>query len=201
MTGHHHAHAPGDARARFRADEEVAFDWARLFARQEERASLVEDWWRMLDGRPGLRIADVGTGPGAYAIRLARMGAEVAAIELSQAPLDHMLAHGGRGLVTPIVHDAESGPIPGAPYDVALATHMLHHVRDHAALLRNLRASARVLLMSDFDPDTPCEIGPPRDVRIPAKDAIAWAEEAGWVPSPPVHLAYETWAFLARRAD
>jgi SAM-dependent methyltransferase len=79
---------------------------------------------RLLDlaGGPGARVADLGAGTGHLALPLARLGAEVHAVEPARAMLD-LLAADAAGLAVTPVHAAaeETGLEPGAFDLVVLA--------------------------------------------------------------------------------
>lgn len=151
--------------------------WDRVYARQALRADLVADWFAALDLKPGDTVVDVGSGPGFISLLAAeRVGPQgrVIAIDRSAEALDYlarMQAERGLTWIERITADAETmAPVEGR-VDAALLTMMLHHTDDPGRLLRQvagvLPAGTRVVV-AEFDPEGPGEVGPPRDHRIAA---------------------------------
>ena len=90
--------------------------------------------------QPGLRVADVGCGPGAYHPLLCAAGCRVAALDASwgmaaetqrQAQHDHFPVY-------PIQAHAEALPLAADAVDRLLANHMLYHVADQQTALREM---------------------------------------------------------------
>jgi SAM-dependent methyltransferase len=111
----------------------------------------------------GLRILDIGCGPGYYAAALSERGARVIGIEGSAELLEHarartggMIVTGEDGQVTEGVelrqHDLETplGFAADASFDLAVCALVIHHIRDRAGLLveifRVLRPGGRLLI-------------------------------------------------------
>jgi hypothetical protein len=59
---------------------------------------------------------------------------------------------------------------------------VLHHTDDPSAILRSvarcLPASAPVVI-GEFHPDGPCQVGPPREYRLSPEQVEAWCVQAG----------------------
>jgi ubiquinone/menaquinone biosynthesis C-methylase UbiE len=165
--------------------------WQQVFARQEKRAPLVAEWLDGLQLKRGDRVLDIGAGPGYISLRAAeRVGPEglVIAVDRSAealAYLERLQAERGVGHIKRIVADATGMEPPGEPLGGALVTMMLHHADDPAQLLKHvaslLPARARAVV-AEFHPDGPCEVGPPRDHRIPPAEAEGWCRAAGLIP-------------------
>jgi demethylmenaquinone methyltransferase / 2-methoxy-6-polyprenyl-1,4-benzoquinol methylase len=106
-------------------------------------------WRRAMVGAvgpgPGQRILDVATGTGMVAFALARRGAEVTALDQSEA----MLAVARRrtppasGAVTFVTGEAERLPYPDAAFDALTFTYLLRYVDDPAATMRELARVVR----------------------------------------------------------
>jgi SAM-dependent methyltransferase len=102
------------------------------------------------------RVLDVGTGPGALAIEVARAcsGCLVTGVDLAPEMLASAGARareaGVEGRVTFEVADAVALPMADGVFDVAVSTLSLHHWRDPAAVVRELhrvvRPGGRVLI-------------------------------------------------------
>ncbi|HEX4012068.1 MAG TPA: class I SAM-dependent methyltransferase [Solirubrobacteraceae bacterium] len=90
-----------------------------------------------VDPRPGQRILDVATGTGMVARELARRGAEVTALDQSEAMLAvaRSRPHPGVRFVT---GEAERLPYDDASFDALTFTYLLRYVDDPAATMREL---------------------------------------------------------------
>jgi SAM-dependent methyltransferase len=91
---------------------------------------------------PGDLVADVGCGNGAYLAELARRGfaGRVIGADLSAGMLAAARARSRAAL---IVADAAALPLRGGCADLTFANHMLYHVPDPAAAVRELRRVTR----------------------------------------------------------
>ena len=94
---------------------------------------------------PGLLLADVGCGPGAYHPLLAPAGCRVVALDFSQGMLEEVQAQARAQQlpVWPLRADAQCLPLAAACCDRLMANHMLYHVPDQLAALRELRRVVR----------------------------------------------------------
>lgn len=105
----------------------------RLWERQEPVFDVVA-WTLDLAGvRAGLRVLDVGCGNGRYLATMRSLGVEAVGCDLSVG----MLKAGPTNSV--VVADAVALPFPEGQFDVVLAPHMLYHVADRRASVRELR--------------------------------------------------------------
>jgi ubiquinone/menaquinone biosynthesis C-methylase UbiE len=164
-------------------------NWTEVFARQALRAELMADWFDAVGVKEGDRVLDVGAGPGYVSLALAaRVGpaGQIVAVDRSAdalAYLEKMQQERGIAQITRIACDAASLELPGRPADAALVTMVLHHTDSPPAILhklyRLLRPGAR-LLIGEFHPDGPCEIGVKREHRIAPERIEAWCDEAGF---------------------
>lgn len=178
--------------------------WDHVWERQSQRASLADAWWDMLGLRPGARIADVGCGPGFFTLAFAqRVGptGHVHAVDASDDALAHLrsrLDPAHHANVTTESLDIAKHPLPALRFDAILLTDVLHHADDPQAALRNLRETRAPLLVAEFDPDGPREMGPPREERIHPKDLLAMLDAAGWKPGPVSPQPFEHYVVVAR---
>jgi len=95
-----------------------------------------------LDPKPGESVVDMGCGRGSYHIPLVQRGVRVIlALDTSAGMVSTSQQQASaRGLpVVAIEGSAERIPVPDASYDLGMATHVLFHVADVAAALRELR--------------------------------------------------------------
>jgi SAM-dependent methyltransferase len=166
-AGPHHA---GHHEHRFQDAER----WARAFDDPARDAwQKPDDVIRALALAPDALVADIGSGTGYFAVRLARAvprghvyGADV------EPDMVRYLAERGRreGLANlTSVEAAPHDPRLSRPVDLALVVDTYHHIAGRPSyfgrLRRSLRPGGRVAII-DFLPDAPA--GPPAQARIPA---------------------------------
>jgi len=161
----------------------------QMFARQALRAELVPDWVEALQLNPGARVLDVGSGPGFVSFILAdRVGPSglVYAVDRSADFLAYLAARQDeRGIdhIRPIVADAATFDLTDLPMDSALIAMVLHHTADPAGILRNVArflAPGGRLVIAEFHPEGPCEIGAARERRLSPDTVRAWCDDAGF---------------------
>jgi SAM-dependent methyltransferase len=87
----------------------------------------------LADPSPGMRVLDVGCGNGQYLRVLARQPVRTAGCDLSAGML-RSAAH-----PTLFCADVAALPVRSGAFDVVLAAHMLYHVPDRRAAVRELR--------------------------------------------------------------
>jgi ubiquinone/menaquinone biosynthesis C-methylase UbiE len=162
--------------------------WAEVYARQEARAFLIDEWLQALSLSPGDHVLEVGAGPGYVTMVLAdRVGREglVYAVDRSAealACLERLQTERRVSQIRRIVTDAAALAPEGLSVDSALISMVLHHAEDPAGILG---AVARLLppggraVVAEFHPEGPCEQGPPRAHRIGPEQVQAWCEGAG----------------------
>jgi ubiquinone/menaquinone biosynthesis C-methylase UbiE len=92
----------------------------------------------------GRAVLDVGCGTGRHALRLARVGATVTAIDFSAGMLARARAKPGAERVNFLEHDLrEPLPLPSASFDVVLSALVLDHIADLPAFFTELRRLCR----------------------------------------------------------
>jgi len=111
--------------------------------RYSERADDYLDWiLDRLQPRPGDLVVDVGCGVGSIhpALRALSVRA-VLGVDVSKAMVQASQRQANeRGLPVIVIEaDAQALPLPDDAYDCAMANHMLFHVPDQRAALRELR--------------------------------------------------------------
>ncbi len=182
--------------------------WEQVFARQQEREVLVDDWLDGLGLQPGDRVLDIGAGPGFVSLQAAnRVGEQglVYAVDTAAgalAFLERLQKEQGVPQIRRINADAMTmGPV-GQAVKAALVTMMLHHTDDPAALLchvAGLISEGGRMVVAEFHPDGPCTTGPPRQHRIPPEQAEAWGRAAGLAPVSFRRQSPEHYMFLLER--
>ena len=188
-------------------DSMAGADWAAVYERQAARGGLVPRLADRLGLEAGDRVLEVGCGPGhATAVLADRVSpGRVLALDRNRGALDY-LRDGVRpdpDAVDPVVGDVASLPVRfGAPTP-ALVAFVLHHVASPARALRALGAAlppGSPVLVAEYDPDAPGDVGPPLDRRLAPAAVRDWLDAAGFVPEAPVDLPEEAYAVRARRA-
>jgi len=106
---------------------------------------------RLLGGVRGLTVLDVGCGTGRHAIRLARAGAEVQALDFSAGMLDQARKKPGAAGVNFRVHDlSEPLPFPAGTFDRVICGLVVDHIANLTGLfgemLRVCRTSGWVVV-------------------------------------------------------
>jgi SAM-dependent methyltransferase len=105
----------------------------RLWQQQAPMFDTVSWVLSLTEFLPGMRVLDAGCGNGLYLRALAGRAVRVVGCDLSM------------GMLRPVGHpvlvnaDVTALPIRGGVFDVVLATHMLYHVPDREAAVRELR--------------------------------------------------------------
>lgn len=171
-----------------------------VWERQARRAPLADLWWRLAEGRPGLRVADVGCGPGFFALDLARRvgpAGHVLAVDLNPEAIAFLQARAPPPHLRALAWDAGKAPLPEAGFDLLTLTDVLHHADDPARMLRLLRGAGARLLVAEFDPEGPGDMGPPPEERIPRARMEALLREAGWLVLRGEAEPFEHYALLA----
>jgi len=127
-------------------------DGEKLRIRQEahrlysERQDSFMEWvLDRLDPQPGECIAYVGSGQGAYHPLLARRGARIVAVDASLGMLAEAAGEARRNALSmsAVQASAERLPLADACCDRLMANHMLYHVPDKIAALREMERVVR----------------------------------------------------------
>ncbi|MBI1298439.1 methyltransferase domain-containing protein [bacterium] len=137
-------------------------DSEKLRVRQEAHRLYSEaigdfvDWMLdLLEPQTGEVIADVGCGPGIYHGKLAARGVTVLALDASLGMVTDVTkaASAAQLPVSAVQASAEQLPLADASCDRLMANHMLYHVRERTAALREmwrvLKPGGRVLLATN----------------------------------------------------
>jgi ubiquinone/menaquinone biosynthesis C-methylase UbiE len=198
--GHHHHERGAHGNPR---------DLDAFVARMEDPA---RDAWQQPDAvvaalglAPGQTVADIGPGPGYFALRLARaLGptGRVLAVEAEPRILDILrarLAAAGVDNVTASLGAPDDPHLPPASCDLVLVVDTFHHFPDGVAYLRRLAAALRPggrIVNIDFHKrDLP--VGPPTEHKIAREDFIALATRAGLrVVAEPAFLPHQYFLIL-----
>ncbi len=170
-------------------------DLAAYIAKLEDPA---RDDWQMPDRvvaalglRRGQTVADIGGGPGYWALRLARkVGStgRVFAVDVEPRLLEVLgerLTKHRVGNVTPVLGRPGDPLLPVASCDLILLVNAYHHFPDGPAYLRRLRGAlrrgGRIVNVDFHKRETP--VGPPVEHRVTREAFLAGARRAGLVPA------------------
>jgi SAM-dependent methyltransferase len=105
----------------------------------EAEVDEVQAWLRRVlpGGGSGLRILEVGCGPGVLAERLLRDGVELTAIDVSDEQVAEARARGVPAILSDFL------AFEAAPFDAVLFTRSLHHIAPLEAGISKIRALVR----------------------------------------------------------
>lgn len=156
---------------------------ARLLDPDRRRYEEPERVLDLLHLREGEVLADVGAGPGWFALPAAlRVGSagRVYALDVQETMLEVLgrraAEAGAGGVIVPVrVAEGQPWPLPDGGCDAALVANVYHEVADRPGFLRELyrilRPGGRVLVVVEWRPE-PTPVGPPPEERL-APEAVA----------------------------
>jgi len=182
--------------------------WEQVYARQALRAELVPGWLDALRLKAGDRVLEIGAGPGYVSFALAeRVGPQglVYALDRSAAALEYLerlKAERGIAHIRTIAADAATWDGAGCPADSALVTMVLHHTDDPAGILANVARLVPLrapVVIGEFDPQGPCEVGPPRQSRLSVEKLLTWCASAGLVVQRSLNQTPEHYLVVTER--
>jgi SAM-dependent methyltransferase len=204
--GHGHG-GHGHARDRHGNPEDFAAYLAKLEGSDRAGWQKPDEVVAALGLRPGGVAADVGVGPGYFALRMARAVApsgRVHAIDSEPRMLDLLRERAAAaGVANVLPHLAADGvPVIPEPVDVVLVVNTYHHFPDGPATLRALAARLRSggrLVNIDFHAGE-LPVGPPPEMRLSREAFLDAADEAGlWLAEERTFLPYQYFLALGAR--
>ncbi len=175
QTVDHHEHRFGNAEK-----------WARIFDDPERDAwQKPAEVIRALALAPEAAVADIGSGTGYFAVRIARSLPQGRVYGVDAEPdmvryLTHRAMREGIANIT-AVQAGEADPRIPAPVDLVILVNTYHHVPGRERYFRELTKSLKPggrLAIIDFTLDSPH--GPPRRARLPAEDVKRELAAAGY---------------------
>jgi cyclopropane fatty-acyl-phospholipid synthase-like methyltransferase len=165
---------------------EGAESWAKVFDDPARDAwQKPDEVVRALALAPAASVADIGSGTGYFAVRLARAVPQGRVYGADVEPdmvryLNHRAMHENLPNLSSNVAASDDPRLP-APVDLALFVDVYHHIGSRERYFENLRAAlkpgGRVAIV-DFKPDSP--VGPPARHRVAAEQVKAQMQAAGY---------------------
>ena len=136
--------------------------------------------------RTGLRVCEIGAGPGYFTARLSRAvgpSGRVTAVEVAPEILARLREHVEPLGNVEVVHGDDGDPRldPAARFDLVLIVNTFHHFPDGAGYLARLREHLALggrLVNVDFHPGE-LPVGPPPEHKVPKEEFVAAARSAG----------------------
>lgn len=180
--------------------------WARVFDDPSRDAWQKPDAViRALALAPDALVADIGSGTGYFAVRLARAVPQghVWGADAEPDMVRYLAERGRREALANLtsVQAAPQDPRLPRPVDLVLVVNTYHHIAERPSYFRRLQQSLRPggrVAILDFLPDAP--EGPPRQVRIPAAFVKEEMERAGYgLVTEHTFLPYQYFVVFASR--
>jgi SAM-dependent methyltransferase len=175
QTVDHHQHRFGNAEK-----------WAKIFDDPERDAwQKPAEVIRALALAPAAAVADIGSGTGYFAVRLARTLPQGRVYGVDTEPdmvryLTHRAKREGISNIT-AAQAGENDPRIPAPVDLVLMVNTYHHIpereRYFGDLAKSLKPGGRLAVI-DFTLDSPH--GPPRRARVPPEEVKREVAAAGY---------------------
>ena len=184
MMGHHHHEHGGGKRGRHGNPEDLAAYVAKLEGADRADWQQPDAVVRALGVTGSQTVVDVGAGPGYFAIRLARAGAHVFAVEIEPSLIELLRERvreaGATDGVTPVFGLPDDPLLPPASCDLALVVDTFHHFPDGVAYLRRLvralRPGGRIVNIDFHARELP--VGPAVEHKVAREDFLHAAAEA-----------------------
>ena len=180
-------HPHGAHRDRYGNPQDVEGYIARLADPARDQWQKPDQLLAALRIAPGQVTCDVGSGPGYFTLRLARLvGARglVYAVDVDPrilAALRQRLEESGLRNVVPVLGLADDPLLPPQACDVLLVVDTYHHFPSRPSYLRRLARSLRPggrIVNVDYH-KRPTPVGPPLDHRLSREQFLSESAEAG----------------------
>jgi SAM-dependent methyltransferase len=151
------------------------------------RSLLAQQTLRVLKGRAVGRALDIGAGEGADAIRLAKLGYEVDAVEVSRVgakKIECFAADAGVHDKLRVYYSDVADFKPDGLYDVVICNGVLHYIEDKQSVIQLIQQATRpgginvISLWSDYTPVPDCHDLVP--VYSDAEDGVVTGSYKEW---------------------
>lgn len=154
--------------------------------------------------KPGDAIADIGCGPGFFAIPAAHIVGEkgvVYAVDTEEKMLGRLMERRPPANVMPLKSTESSIPVKDSAVDIAFLGYMLHEAEDKPLFLKEvkriIKAGGAVLII-DWKKKQEDE-GPPVEERLTEEDVIGLLKGAGFENAKALSLNESHYEISARR--
>jgi ubiquinone/menaquinone biosynthesis C-methylase UbiE len=159
-----------------------AEEWARIYNDPGRAAwQKPEEVLRALELKPQDVVADIGTGAGYFAVRLAPHVAKVYAVDIDADLLQYTARH-APGNVQTVLAAPDDAKLPDASVDVAFFCDVLHHIGGRPEYLRRLaralRPGGRIAVIDFYK--KPLPVGPPVHIKLTPDEVTADLGAAGF---------------------
>jgi len=168
-------------------------EWIQRLEAPERLAGLkTEEVISRLNLKPGLIVADIGAGTGAFSRPLAKAvgpTGKVYAVDIQQGLLDYINQRAKKEKIANIqtvLGQFDDPKLPAHDVDLALINDVLHHIEHRSVYLKALASYLKpngriaVIEMDKNDPNTPHRNEP--EMLISKDDANQWMAAAGLRP-------------------
>ena len=115
--------------------------WSAIYDEEANPLIILEEprVIELLGDVEGLDVADIGCGTGRHALRMARAGARVTALDFSEGMLAKAVEKTGSNRIRFVRHDLERPfPLPDAAFDRVLCALVIDHVSNLASLFAEM---------------------------------------------------------------
>lgn len=182
-------------------------DWEEVYTKQQAREAILPTLADRLGLDRGDTVVELGSGPGFTALTIAAMvrPGQVYAIDRhpdalgflrEKATEDHI------DTVEAMAAEAQWLPLCFQDPVAVLAAFMLHHTPEPSAVLaelsQSLPAGSRVLVV-EYEPEAPGDVGPALEHRIAPTQLKTWLETVGFSLVDAATHPEEKYSVLARR--
>jgi arsenite methyltransferase len=134
-----------------------------------------------LNLKPSDAIADIGSGPGYFALRFAHHAAKVYAVDIDKRLLEMAAKDAPANLVT-VLAVPDDPKLAPASVDVIFLCDVLHHIENRAAYYGKLKAAlkpgGRIVNIDFYKKDLP--VGPPVSMKLTEEQVIGEFKAAGF---------------------
>ncbi|MFL5294638.1 MAG: class I SAM-dependent methyltransferase [Myxococcales bacterium] len=180
MAPHPHEHQHG----KHGNPEDVDSYIARMEEPERAAWQKPDEVLKALGLAPGQVVCDIGAGPGYFALRAARLGTQVFAVDVEPRILQALqkrIAKSGLRTVTPVLGLDDDPLIPERACDLVLVVDTYHHFPDGPAYLqrlaRSLKPGGRIANIDFHKRELP--VGPPVQHKVTRDDFLRDAQAAG----------------------
>lgn len=168
-----------------------AEEWADRFESPErDRWQLPDRVVAALAVEPGMTVADIGSGTGYFAVRLAAAVGPAGTVLASDLEpemgvfLRRRAEREGLANLVPVLASADDPRLPDGTVDLVLISNTWHHIQDRVEYARRLRADltdgGRVAIVDFLPGELP--VGPGPDHKLSAEEVTAELTAAGYRP-------------------